>query len=150
MSLFINPANSDDITELCTLLHSLFSQEAEFSPNTELQTRALQQVIDNPHIGIIFVARQNHSVVGMVSVLFTLSTALGAEVGLLEDLVVTPNARGLGIGKALLEHVLAFADTRKLARISLLTDADNAAAQRLYQQAGFQRSNMACYRWFNS
>ncbi len=150
MSLCISPANSDDITELCTLLHSLFKQETEFSPNTELQTRGLKLIIDNPQTGIIFVAHHNHRIVGMVSVLFTVSTALGTEVGLLEDLIVAPNARGLGIGTALLEHALAFAKARKLARISLLTDADNEAAQRLYQQAGFQRSNMTCYRAFNN
>ena len=74
----ITKALASDVPELCNLLAILFSQEAEFSTNREAQTKGLSQIIDNREIGYIVVAKENGVVVGMVNVLFTVSTALGA------------------------------------------------------------------------
>jgi len=42
----------------------------------------------------------------------------------------------------LLQRVIAFARREKFSRITLLTDAHNAAARRLYQRHGFAPSAM--------
>ncbi|MNY66030.1 putative phosphinothricin acetyltransferase YwnH [compost metagenome] len=75
-----------------------------------------------------------------------MSTALGARVALLEDMVVDTGARGTGIGSALLEQAIAHARDSGCRRITLLTDGDNAAAQRLYRRHGFGRSPMVPLR----
>lgn len=66
------------------------AQEAEFTPDVEAHTRALSTIIANPDMGSITVAKDQGRVVGMVSLLFTVSTALGERVGLLEDMIVAP------------------------------------------------------------
>ena len=142
----VNEASEEDVPALCELLALLFSQEAEFAPNTAAQHNGLTAIIRNPQAGRILVARQRTSVVGMVSLLFTLSTALGARVAILEDMVVAKSARGCGIGSALLNHATAFATSLGIKRITLLTDHGNGAAHRFYARHGFVASTMVPMR----
>ena len=138
----ITPANISDIPALCDLLGILFSQEADFKPNHEAQSRGLARIISSPEIGLIVVARQANQIIGMVNLLYTVSTALGDRVALLEDMVVSPNARGSGVGSRLLEQAIQFARANGCKRITLLTDSTNKSAQRFYQKHGFGFSAM--------
>jgi GNAT superfamily N-acetyltransferase len=48
----------------------------------------------------------------MVNILYTVSTALGERVGVLEDFVVLPKYRNDGVGLELLSYALNFAKQR--------------------------------------
>ena len=142
----INQADLTDIPQLCFLLDILFSQEAEFKPNHELQGRGLSKILNNEEIGVILVARDSNKVVGMVSILYTVSTAFGERVGVLEDFVVLPKYRGDGVGSELLSYAFNFSKQKGCKRITLLTDDDNEDAQRFYLRHGFSRSSMVPFR----
>lgn len=142
MSREINLATVSDTPALSALLSILFTQEAEFQPDTVAQQRGLNAILSDPALGEILVARQNGQIVGMVNVLYSISTALGARVALLEDMVVVPAMRGSGLGSQLLVAAIKHAKQRGCLRITLLTDADNYAAQAFYQKQGFEKSSM--------
>ncbi len=144
--MLIEAAQPDDIPALCQLLEQLFTQEAEFSPDRAAQQRGLLQIISHPEIGTILVARHNGQLLGMVNLLYTVSTVLGERVALLEDMVVAAEQRGGGIGSQLLNAALGFASQQGCRRITLLTDADNEDAQRFYRRQGFSRSPMVALR----
>lgn len=138
----IDCATPADIPALCGLLSALFSQEVEFVPDTARQARGLSMIIDDPRVGSVLVARRDGQVTGMVTLLFTVSTALGERVVLFEDLVVSPDARGAGIGSALVQAAMDFARKNGCPRITLLTDGINVDAQRFYARHGFVASDM--------
>ena len=142
----IEMATTSDIPTLCTLLDYLFSQEIEFKPNHETQSRGLEMILNNNNIGNIFVAKKNKTIVGMVILLYTVSTALGEQVVLLEDMVVSPNEQELGIGSKLLDHAVKYATEKGCKRITLLTDKMNIRAQKFYKQHKFNRSSMIPFR----
>ena len=142
----IDQANLTDIPQLCILLDELFSQEAEFAPDHELQGKGLSKILSNEDIGVILVVRESDKVIGMVNILYTISTALGGRVGNLEDFVVLPEYRNSGIGSKLLSYALNFAKKRGCQRITLLTDDDNQDAHRFYLKNGFSRSSMVPFR----
>ena len=142
----ISLADRNDISDLCALLDALFSQESEFAPNRNSQIKGLTDIIENPSIGSIVVAREDDQVIGMVNLLYTVSTALGGRVVLLEDMVVDPKLRDKGVGSALLEYGIEIARQKDCLRISLLTDADNVGAHRFYEKHGFDRSSMTVFR----
>ncbi len=146
ISLEITRAVAEDIPELCLLLEQLFTQEGEFEPDHLAQERGLAAVINSQEIGDILVARHSGEVIGMVNILYTISTALGGRVGILEDMVVLPNWRGSGVGSKLLGHAIESARNSGCKRITLLTDSDNDGAQRFYQRHGFSRSSMVVFR----
>ena len=142
----IEMATTSDIPTLCTLLDYLFSQEVEFKPDHETQSRGLEMILNNNNIGNIFVAKKNKTIFGMVILLYTVSTALGEQVVLLEDMVVSPNERELGIGSMLLDHAVKYATEKGCKRITLLTDKTNIRAQKFYKQHKFNRSSMIPFR----
>jgi ribosomal protein S18 acetylase RimI-like enzyme len=144
--MHIERATPADIPRLCELLALLFSQEAEFSPDTSKQAAGLRQIIESPSVGAILAARDDTGIVGMVNVLFTVSTALGTRAALLEDVIVDPARRGGGLGGRLIDAAIAFARESGCARITLMTDADNVDAQRLYRRHGFEASTMLTMR----
>jgi GNAT superfamily N-acetyltransferase len=138
----VTPATEDDVPALSELLGVLFQQEAEFRPDPELQSAGLRAILGRSDVGQVLVLRDGPAVVGMVSLLFLPSTALGGRVALLEDMVVRPDARGGGAGSRLLAAAAEFARSAGCLRITLLTDAHNAAAQRFYGRHGFAWSPM--------
>ena len=142
----IEIATTSDIPKLCILLDYLFSQEVEFKPDHEIQSRALKKILSNNNIGNIFVAKKNEKIIGMVIILYTMSTALGEQVALLEDMIVSPDERELGIGSMLLDHVVKYATKKGCKRITLLTDKTNIRAQKFYKQHKFNRSSMIPFR----
>lgn len=131
-----------DIPSMIRLLGHLFAQEAEFMPDEAAQRRGLEMILGDPKAGVLLVAEDDGRMVGMVGLLYTASTALGGRVALLEDMVVAPEARNAGVGRALLEAAIARASSAGCRRITLLTDGGNADAQRFYERAGFSASEM--------
>jgi GNAT superfamily N-acetyltransferase len=142
----IRNATNDDIPALCGLLNVLFAQEAEFRPDQSLQSAGLRQIVDFPERGQILVLCEGASVIAMVNLLFTISTALGGRVAILEDMVVHPDHRGGGAGSALLQAAIDVAKAAGCRRITLLTDQANRAAQTFYQRHGFVLSEMVPMR----
>ena len=142
MSVRVEPAVAADLEAIAGLLHALFTQEAEFSPDRDKQLRALAMLLAQPAAGRLFVAREAGRVIGMASLQFEISTALGGRAAWVEDVIVDAAQRGRGVGKLLFQHLIAFARSEGLLRLSLLTDHDNQDAQGLYTRFGFVRSSM--------
>jgi rubredoxin/GNAT superfamily N-acetyltransferase len=142
----VRTAAAGDIAGCCALLELLFSQEKEFTPDYDAQSRVLSMIIENPQLGRIFVAESDGDIHGMVLLLFTVSTFLGKKVALLEDMIVAPAWRGKGVGSTLIEYAVAVAGREGFGRITLLTDSDNEPAQQFYQSKGFSKSEMVVFR----
>lgn len=145
-ALHFSLASNDDIDAIVALLTALFEQEADFKPEPSRQQRAVRDQLAHPEQGEILLARQQHQVIGMVSLLYLPSTAMGGRVALLEDMIINENFRGSGYGRQLLSAAIAHARKRDCLRITLLTDRDNKSAQQLYQQQGFGFSAMVPMR----
>src|SRR6476660_1062639 len=109
----IEPAIAEDLDELSSLLGELFSEESDFRPNKEKQLRGLRLIFEQPNRGRVFVLRRDHSIVGMINLLFTISTAEGGFVILLEDLVIHKSFSDHGYGSKLLENAVDFAKQKK-------------------------------------
>jgi GNAT superfamily N-acetyltransferase len=138
----IREANSEDNEAICHLLTLLFEQEAEFKPDFATQSEGVGEILSDPEKGRFFVIEDSGRIVGCVSLLFLVSTALGGKAALLEDLVVAKPVRGQGWGTQLLDHAIQQAIQNGCKRITVLTDKDNSAAQSIYQKMGFDYSEM--------
>src|SRR5260370_1922297 len=83
----IEPATEADLDELSEMLGGLFAQESDFRPDKERQLRGLRLIFEQPSRVRVFVLRRDGAIVGRINLLFTLNTAEGGFVILLEDLV---------------------------------------------------------------
>ena len=139
-------AETEDIPVLCELLWELFSQEVEFTPNKEIQEKALKKIIEDENIGDIFVAVKENKVIAMVNILYTISTALGEKVAILEDMVVFKEFKNQKIGSNLIEFTLDYLKKNSFKRVTLLTDSDNFNAHNFYKKHEFTESSMIVFR----
>lgn len=146
MNVVIEFAGAADIPAMADLLHELFTLESDFVPEREKQLAGLGLILDNPSLGRLFVLRIDGRVAGMANALITVSTAQGAPVLLLEDVIVSQAFRGGGHGRALVAHVLDWARGQGMGRVTLLADQDNAPALAFYERLGFAPSAMKVLR----
>ena len=138
----IEQATMEDLPQMVDLLYELFGQEGDFVPDRMKQERGLRLILEQPSRGRIFVYRWNDAIVGMVNLLFTISTAEGGFVVLLEDVIVRVDYRGRGVGKQLLAHAIEYAKKKEFLRITLLTDRINEEGQSFFAKMGFFKSQM--------
>lgn len=144
--LTVRRADLADVPALSELLSQLFAGEVEFHPDDDAQRRGLALIIGGDGIGRVLIGEKNGRPAGMVNMLYTVSTALGGRVAILEDVVIDKSARGHGHGKALLAAAIEAARADGCLRITLLTDSTNARAHHLYKSYGFVRSAMCPFR----
>jgi ribosomal protein S18 acetylase RimI-like enzyme len=135
-------ATTDDLNDLIRLLNELFTQDIEFVPDYEKQKAGLEQILGNKDIGEILVLKIDDKTIGMVSLLYSISTALGGKVAILEDMVIDSDYRFQGFGKELLNEAIEFSRKRNCLRLTLLTDHNNSVAINFYKSFGFKKSKM--------
>ncbi len=80
------------------------------------------------------IAADGDTVVGFAICLIHDATWVKEPVCYLEDLFLDEKARGKGIGRALLDHLVALCKAKGWARLYWHTDEDNSTARRLYDR----------------
>jgi GNAT superfamily N-acetyltransferase len=138
----VEPATIEDLPELVRLVGELMELQEDFSPDREAHQCGIALILEQPKRGRIFVLRNDDRIFGMVNLLFTISTAIGGLVILLEDLVIHPDHRGQGYGSMLLDYVVDFAKKKGFKRITLLADKTGSESQNFFKNEGFDYSNM--------
>ena len=136
-----------DLPALQLLLQQLFSIEQDFQPDATRQERGLRLLMFSQQ-GAIFVAEVAGKVVGMATIQILISTAEGAQVGLVEDVVVDEQLRGQGIGRMLLAGLEDWANKNGLARLQLLADRSNQPALNFYADQGWSSTSLVALRKF--
>ena len=146
MDIVIRKAKKSDIDSLLYLLEKLFTIEEEFAFDPKRHKKGLNKIIKNDTIGDVIVVSYNKKVIGMVTILYSVSTALGEKVAILEDLVIDEAMRDLGIASQLLSYVKSYLFAKRIKRITLLCDQNNQKAKEFYGKNNFFRSSMVPYR----
>ena len=138
----VETATIEDLDALTQLVVDLLELQDDFTPDPQLQERGIRHILEEPARGRIFVIRSDDRILGMANLLFTVSTAMGGFVLIMEDVIIHPNHRGLGFGAMLLEAVIAFAKEKNFKRITLLADKLSNDSQSFFQRHGFRFSTL--------
>jgi len=106
--------------------------------------------LEEPNI-VILVAERDGEVVGYTysGVEGTDYMSLRGPAGVMYDIVVDPDHRQQGIGRMLVEATLEALKSKGAPRVVLSTAEQNAAAQRLFDRAGFRRTMIEMTRELN-
>ncbi len=91
---------------------------------------------DDPRDFNALVAEKDGALVGLAHYLFHRHAWKIEEVCYLQDLYATPETRGTGVGRALIEGVYAAADAHGAGSVYWLTQDGNRTARRLYDRIG--------------
>jgi len=106
----------------------------------------LVEIINSDNI-TIFVAEENGEIVGMMTfVTYRIPSGLKAWI---EDVVVDNSKQGQGIGRALIEKAIEYANQLNIIKIDLTTAPFRVAANALYQKIGFTKRETNVYRYLS-
>ena len=88
---------------------------------------------------VIFLALDQSSAVGFTQLYPSFSSVSMARIFILNDLFVSPEARGKGVGSALLAAAADFGRQAGARRLALTTETTNTVAQSVYERMGWIR-----------
>jgi ribosomal protein S18 acetylase RimI-like enzyme len=115
----------------------------QLSSTAKADEETLQRVIASAATTLL-VARHDGQIVGMCTLAtFYIPTGVRSWV---EDVVVDENARGLGIGTALVKAAVHLASDARARSVDLTSRPDRSEANLLYQRLGFNRRETNVYR----
>ncbi|RRW36969.1 GNAT family N-acetyltransferase [Ectopseudomonas oleovorans] len=136
MSLTIRPATADDAELILRLITELaIYEKAEHEVKTDAAGIRDSLFADGSTAhGLI--CEHNGQPIGYAVYFFNYSTWLGKHGLYLEDLYISPEARGLGAGKALLRHLAQVAVARDCGRFEWSVLDWNTPAIDFYQSFG--------------
>jgi ribosomal-protein-alanine N-acetyltransferase len=118
------PYTPQDFVQLYTL------EEACFAPPERFGRRYMRQLVQRPQAAT-WIAEEAGRMAGFAIVVWTLGKS--EMTAYLETIEVAPEARGQGVGRALLGHIEESARLAGSALIWLHVEAGNAGAIRLYE-----------------
>ena len=95
--------------------------------------------------GVLLGAWHHGEMVGYTCLYWSFTSLVPAETVLLNDLFVDPDARGEGVGRALIEASAAVGRERRAQRLEWMTQTTNKTAQRLYDKTGAERNEWIEY-----
>ena len=120
--------------------YNLFYERPDFSPEITGVTWARFLDPDEPMFAAV--AEREGRLVGLVHYLFHRSTTMVEDVCYLQDLFTAPEARGEGVGRALIEYVYEQARAAGSTRVYWQTHENNPARKlydRVAQLTAFRR-----------
>lgn len=124
--------------EIRGLVHELLEGGDE-----HYSVRTLARAVRDQNVYIL-TARERGAIVGM-GTLVVMLTPSGAY-GMIGGVVVAGRMRGQGIGRALMERLIAEAKRRKLPMLELTSNPRRIAANHLYPSLGFKKRETNVYR----
>lgn len=129
------PADVDLVAPLFDAYRQFYRQPSDLALAHAFLRKRLER-----RESVIFLAEREGRPVGFVQLypLFSSTSARPRRLWLLNDLFVAPEARGGGVGRALMNRARRLAEETGAAGLELVTARTNTAAQRLYESLGYR------------
>ncbi len=139
MSLEIRPARAEDEARCLELLAVLAGTTGSARPSEqEPIAAAFRSLLDGAR-GEILVADEDGLLLGMASVSYNIAMRYGGEYCQLEELIVTPEARGKNVGALLVQSTVDRARARGCPEYGLYLLPTTEHNLPFYQKFGFEK-----------
>ena len=133
MSIQVRPLQAQDLASWSALWQSYLTFYNSTLPPEQTE-RTWQRLMDAQFNLYGLAALQGDTLVGITHYLFHPSSWTEHDYCYLQDLFVTPEHRGQGIARQLIDSVVVAAKARPAQRVYWLTQESNAAARLLYDK----------------
>ena len=131
----IRPATAEDAADVARLMIGFRDWWRRDEPRDAVVEAGVRRLLADPDTDYLLAG---DPAVGVCQLRYRFSVWTGADDCCLEDVFVAPEARGSGLGRALVEAGFERARERGCLRIELDANEANAAAVGLYRSLGFE------------
>ncbi len=135
-ALTIRPLRPEDRDQWAEMWRDYLAFYETEAPDSTFQSTFARLLGDDPNDFSCFVADLDGQLLGLTHYLFHRHAWKEESVCYLQDLYARPEARGTGVGRALIEAVYEEADRQKAPSVYWLTQENNHTARKLYDRIG--------------
>jgi GNAT superfamily N-acetyltransferase len=141
----ITRVHEDDLAELLPLVRG-YCDFYEVAPSDdELLALSRALIADPDRDGVQLLARNGGEAVGFATIYWSWATTIASRIGVMNDLFVTPAARGTGAAEQLILACVEECRQQGAAELTWQTASHNERAQRVYDRVGATRSQWVDY-----
>jgi GNAT superfamily N-acetyltransferase len=141
----ISRAAEADLGDLLPLMRA-YCDFYEVEPSDEALLDLSRALIADPdREGVQLLAHEAGEPLGFATIYWSWATTIAARIGVMNDLYVTPEARGKGVADELVRACLEECRTHGASKLTWQTARDNLRAQRVYERLGASRSEWVDY-----
>jgi len=134
-----------DLPELLPLMRG-YCDFYEVDPSDDALLALSRMLMVHPDQGLQLIARDDEAAaLGFATIFWTWSTLTAARLGVMNDLFVTPDARGSGWADALIAACVERCRARGVRELAWQTAYTNLRAQAVYDRVGGRRSEWLDY-----
>ena len=137
----VTAGSGDDIAAAARLLHDFNSEYDEPTPPPHELAARLAELIEGDHVTVLLArSRETGAPVGVAVMRVHPSVWSAAHEAYLAELYVVPTERGHGYGRELITDAVRVSRELGADYAFLVTSEEDRLAQRLYEAAGFRRT----------
>jgi len=141
----ITRVGQQDLHELLPLMRG-YCDFYKVAPSDEALLALARALIADPEReGVQVLARNEGRAVGFATIFWSWATTSAERIGVMNDLFVAPEARGLGVAEALIEACRVECAARGAGKLTWQTAPDNAVAIKVYGRVGGTREQWVDY-----
>ena len=145
MAIAITRVIESDLDDLLPLMRG-YSDFYEVDPSDDALLALSRMLVLDPDQGLQLIARDDEgAALGFATIFWTWSTLTAARLGVMNDLFVTPDARGSGWADALIAACVERCRARGVRELAWQTAYTNLRAQAVYDRVGATRDD----RWLD-
>ncbi len=141
MNFEIRPATIEDAETIVQFNIEMALESENLRLEPEKVRRGVEKSLSNPLMGRYYLAHRGDEILGQIRVTLEWSDWNDAEYWWIQNVYVVSAARKQGIYKALHHHIKNLAEGAGACGLQLYVDAENAAAQAVYENLNMEQSH---------
>ncbi|MDQ3767017.1 MAG: GNAT family N-acetyltransferase [Actinomycetota bacterium] len=142
----ITLVTEDDLPQVLPLMRAYCHFYRVNPSDDDLLDMSRSLIADRSGMGVQLIARNDSdAAVGFATLVWTWSTLSASLIGIMNDLFVVPEARGLRVADELIAACCARCRARGATVLSWQTAKDNHRAQAVYERVGAEREEWLDY-----
>jgi ribosomal protein S18 acetylase RimI-like enzyme len=136
-NLTVRKATQNDLQLFLELMTEFYAESGyELEPNST--TQAFQTILEQPHLGQIWLIQDGFQDVGHVLVTYKFAMEYAGMIACIDDLFVLKAFRNRGLSTASLEKIRKYCEENQYRSMTVEVGNDNDPAQKVYRRIGFK------------
>ena len=131
------PLENSQINVIVSMMKDFYAID-NYPIDLEISKKLFQEFVANESLGKAWLIYSNDEIVGYVILTFIFSFEFQGKIAFLDELYISENARGKGIGKQTINFIKAEIHKLSLKLVLLEVEPHNLDAQKLYISTDFE------------